>query len=82
MTNNTAPQTTTDLDRLITFLEKDLFARNEVISLHQRQLARWSQEKDFAHDLPAMEAQVKAEIAARDAINLALQEAKAIAEGY
>lgn len=82
MTNNTAPQTTTDLGRLIAFLEKQLFDRQAVIDLHNRQLARWAHDPEMVDRLPDCKAQVEAEKARFDGINLALQEAKAIAEGY
>ena len=81
MTNNTAPQTTTDLGRLIAFLEKQLFDR-QAVHLHNRQLARWAHDPDMVDRLSACKAQVEAEKARFDGINIALQEAKDIAEGY
>lgn len=81
MTNNTDTQTPA-IDRMIAFLEKELFAREAVLDLHRRQIARWALDPDMVEHLPACEAQIKTEVAAKDAINHALQEAKAIAEGY
>lgn len=77
MTNNTDTQTLSFKNYMIAFLEKELFARDQVLILHQRQLARWAQDPDMVDQLPACEAQVKTERAARDAINVCLQEARA-----
>lgn len=80
MTNNTDTQTLSFKNHMIAFLEKELFARNAVITLHQTQLHRWAQDEDMAERLPELDAQVQIEKAARDAVNVCLQEAKAKAE--
>lgn len=76
MTNNTDTQTTFK-NHMIAFLEKELFARDKVIDLHQKQLARWVYDIDMVDRLPELETQVKIEKAARDAVRVCLTEARA-----
>jgi hypothetical protein len=76
MTNNT------DIDRMIAFLEKQAFERQAIIDLHTRQLARWAQDPDMTDRLPELEAEHNEQKARLAGINIALQEAKAIKEGY
>lgn len=80
MTNNT--DTITPLDRMIAFLEKQVFERQAVIDLHNRQFVRWSQDPDMVDRIPELHSELKEQEARLAGINVALQEARAIAEGY
>lgn len=81
MTNNTTPQTTTDLDRLIDYLEKQLASREESLTRRNRFIAD-SENYQYIEDLDSYVLESAVLSAKASGIHFALQEAKAIAEGH
>lgn len=77
MTNNNP----TDIARLITYLETQLASREESIARRNRFLAD-PENRQYIDDLATFVLQTAEQVAKASGINLALQEAKAIAEGY
>jgi len=77
MTNNN------DITRLITFLENQIAAREATIASHREFLHHELQTPNNAgYDFPVLRKEIEEGAAYVRGLNLALQEAKAIAEGH